>query len=81
MKRNAAYLTIAILISKILGLVRGLVLSYFYGTSMVSDVYFTSWSIPNVIFGFVAIGLVSTFIPVYIFEHQKSTVKALPIDT
>lgn len=71
MKRNAAYLTIAILISKILGLVRGLVLSYFYGTSMVSDVYFTSWIIPNVIFGFVAIGLVSTFIPVYIRASEE----------
>lgn len=71
MKRNAAYLTIAILISKVLGLVRGLVLSYFYGTSIVSDVYFTSWSIPNVIFGFVAVGLVSTFIPVYIRAREE----------
>lgn len=65
MRRNAILLTIFSVISKVFGMIRESVLSFFYGTTAYADVYFTASSIPNIIFGFIAAGLVTTFIPIY----------------
>ncbi len=65
MKRNAALLFVLLVISKLLGIVREVFLGYYFGANIYTDAYLISSRIPNVIFGFVAAGLVSTFIPIY----------------
>ena len=50
---------------KFLGFVRELVLSYYFGTSGVSDAYLISQQIPSVIFEFVGAGISTCFIPIY----------------
>lgn len=72
MRRNAILLTIFMMISKVFGIIRESVLAFFYGTTSYADIYFTASLVPNVVFGFVATGLVSTFIPIYsrIMHHE-----------
>ncbi len=65
MKRNASILLVLMIMSKVLGFVREIVLSNFYGDGLYATAYVYSSKIPNVIFGMVATGLVSTFIPMY----------------
>ena len=65
MKKNAFLLLIFLIISKFLGIIRESFLSFYYGSSYITDAYLASSSIPNVIFAFIAAGLVSTFIPIY----------------
>lgn len=64
-KKNATILFVLMLVSKLLGVVRESVISFYYGTSVYADVYLSSSNLPNLIFGIVATGLVSTFIPIY----------------
>lgn len=61
--KSAFWLMIAILISKVLGFTREIVLGYFYGTSLYSDVYITSMNIPLVVFAAIGTALFTTFIP------------------
>lgn len=65
MKRNAVLLTIAMFVSKIFGFIRETVLANYYALTAYADIYFTANLIPGVVFGLVATGLVSTFIPIY----------------
>lgn len=65
MRRNAILLTIFMMVSKVFGMIRESILSFYYGSSAYADVFFTASSIPNVIFAFIAAGLVTTFIPIY----------------
>lgn len=65
MKKQALLLTILMFLSKIIGFLRESILSYYYGITEYADIYFISNSIPSAVFGFVAAGLVSTFIPIY----------------
>ncbi|CAH1225195.1 Lipid II flippase MurJ [Paenibacillus auburnensis] len=65
MKKTALYLVIITVFSNILGFLRDIVLSYFYGTSGVSDAYLISLTIPGIIFTFIGVGLSTIFIPVY----------------
>ena len=77
MRRNAILLTIFTMISKVLGMIRESILSFYYGTSALADVFFTASAIPNVIFGFIAGGLVTTFIPIYSrIMHQEGEERA-----
>lgn len=73
MKKHAIILTIGILISKLFGVIRETALSSVYSVGMYADVYKVANDIPNVIFGFVAAGIVTTFIPIYskIREQQS----------
>lgn len=71
MKRNAALLFVLLVFSKILGIIREMFLSFYYGAGVHTDAYLIASRIPNVIFGFVAAGLVSTFIPIYSKISQK----------
>lgn len=50
---------------KLLGFIRELVLSYYFGTSGISDAYLISQSIPSIIFDFVGAGISTCFIPIY----------------
>lgn len=53
------------LLAKLLGFVRELLLSYFFGATGISDAYLISQTIPGTIFQFVGTGLMTCFIPVY----------------
>ncbi|WP_368914450.1 murein biosynthesis integral membrane protein MurJ [Exiguobacterium acetylicum] len=53
------------LFTKIMGFIRDLTLSYFYGASGISDAYLISMTIPGTIFTFVATGISTSFIPLY----------------
>ena len=65
MKKTALLIMLIAIVSKIFGFARELTLAYFYGTSGVSDAYLVSITIPSVIFGFIAAGLVAGYIPMY----------------
>lgn len=62
------------LLAKVLGFVRELLLSYFFGATGISDAYLISQTIPGTIFQFVGTGLTTCFIPVYykvLREHDR----------
>ena len=65
MKKTAILLMIIMMLSKVIGFARELVLSYFYGASNITDIYLISLSIPAAIFGFVASGISTGYIPMY----------------
>lgn len=65
MKKTALLIMLITIISKLFGFARELTLAYFYGASSVSDAYLVSITIPGVIFGFIAAGLVAGYIPMY----------------
>lgn len=63
MKRTALIIMIITLFSKIIGFGRDIVLSYFFGASSISDAYLISLTVPSVIFGLIAVGIVTAYIP------------------
>ena len=65
MKKTALIIMALTIISKVFGLGRDVILSYFYGTTYISDAYLISMTIPGVIFGFIAAGLIAGYIPMY----------------
>src|SRR3954451_14555673 len=65
MKKTVIILMLLTVISKLLGFGRDLVLSYFYGTSNISDIYLISLTIPTVLFAVIGKGISSGFIPLY----------------
>lgn len=65
MKKTALIIMLITIISKIFGFGREITLAYIYGASSVSDAYLISITIPSVIFGLVAAGLVAGYIPMY----------------
>ncbi|MDQ1144590.1 putative peptidoglycan lipid II flippase [Bacillus sp. SORGH_AS 510] len=77
MKKTVAILMLVTIVSKILGFVRDIVLSYFYGASSISDVYLISLTIPIVIFSFIGKGISVGFIPMYTrIESSDGTERA-----
>lgn len=77
MKRTVLIIMILTIGSKIFGLLRDIALSYFYGTSVISDAYIISITIPSVLFGFVVAGLLAGFIPMYNqVEKEKGRLSA-----
>lgn len=71
MKKSAVVLFILMIISKFLGIIRESVMFSYYGAGTIADVYVTSSGIPNILFGIIAGGLISTFIPIYSRVHQR----------
>ena len=65
MKKTMFLLMIVTIVSKFFGLLRDVTLSYYYGTSYISDVFIISTTIPVVIFSFIMMGISSGFIPIY----------------
>lgn len=65
MKKKSLFLIFGLLFTKVFGIVRELALGNLYGPGAISDAYIIASNIPNVIFGFLASGLVTTFIPIY----------------
>ncbi|WP_088007062.1 murein biosynthesis integral membrane protein MurJ [Indiicoccus explosivorum] len=66
MKKIAFLLMALTVTSKIFGFSRDIVLSYFYGTSSVSDAYLIAMTIPVTIFSFIGIAITTSYVPVYI---------------
>lgn len=65
MKKTAILVMLITIISKVFGFARDLTLSYFYGTSSISDAFLISLTIPSVIFGFIGAGISAGYIPMY----------------
>lgn len=76
MKKTAIRLMIITLISKLFGFSRDIILSYFYGASRVSDAYLISLTIPEVVFGFVTMGISTGYIPIYSTISKKEGEKS-----
>lgn len=64
-----------VLISKILGFMRDISLSYFFGVSRITDAYIIALTIPTVIFNLIGLGLKSCFIPLYTEIENKENSK------
>lgn len=69
--KSTLFLMVVTIICKVSGLVREMILMYFYGTSMYSDIYITSMNIPLVLFATIGSALANTFIPLYHENLQK----------
>nr|WP_203363362.1 murein biosynthesis integral membrane protein MurJ [Bacillus sp. REN10] len=65
MKKIAILLMVITILSKLLGLLRDIVLSYFYGTSAISDAYLIAITISAIVFGFVVSGISTGYIPLF----------------
>lgn len=65
MKKAALLVMIITVISKIVGFVREIVLSYVFGASAITDAYLISQTIPLTIFSFISTGIATGFIPIY----------------
>ncbi|WP_411842673.1 murein biosynthesis integral membrane protein MurJ [Salinicoccus sp. HZC-1] len=65
MKKAVLLLMVLTIISKISGFLRDLTLAYFYGASVISDVFLLAISIPTVVFGVIAAGISTGYIPLY----------------
>jgi putative peptidoglycan lipid II flippase len=75
MKKTALVLMIVTILTSVLGFVREIILSYFYGASSISDAYLISITVPLVIFGFIGAGISTGFIPMYskiLQQHGKN---------
>lgn len=77
MKKTAILLMLIMMLSKVIGIAREIILSYFYGASNVSDIYLISLSIPASIFGFISTGISTGYIPMYSkIEEEHGVIEA-----
>lgn len=65
MLKKIIYFFLVLMVSKMSGFIRDVVLSYHFGASAISDAYLVSLTIPGSIFAFVSIAIKTIFIPVY----------------
>ena len=65
MKKTVLIFIIVSIFAKLVAFGRELVLAYYYGAGQTSDVFLLSMTLPVTIFGFVAVGVTSGFIPIY----------------
>ena len=69
--KSTVILLFVTMMSKVLGFIRELVLTYFYGTTQISDVYITSSTIPTILFASIGTAIVTTLIPLF-YEVEKN---------
>lgn len=81
LKRNIFILFCIGIITKIFGFGRDIVLSYYYGTSSISDAFLLSMTVTSVIFTIIISAVQSGFIPIYtdvnLKEGKESSLKFL----
>lgn len=78
MKKTIVIFIIISVLAKIIAYGRELVLSYYFGAGEISDVFLLSMTLPVTIFGFIATGVTSGYIPIYhIVEVEKGPSSAL----
>ena len=75
MKKTAVIIMLLTIFSKLLGFSRALILSYFYGTSSISDAYLIARTIPVTIFAFIGAGIATSYIPLYSNIESKNNQK------
>lgn len=73
---KASQLILISLLVKVLGFFREILMAYFYGTSVVVDVYVASMNIPSVIFALFGTAITTTFIPLYSAVKEEKDEKA-----
>ena len=71
MKKTVVLLMLISIMSKIIGFGREIVLSYMYGTSNIADAYLISITVPSVVFGFISVGIIAAYIPMYSKIQQE----------
>lgn len=81
MKKIIFSIGIISLISKLFGFGRDISLSYFFGATNITDIFLISTAIPTVIFNFIALGITSSFIPMYIGIKEEKDIKTANIFT
>lgn len=64
-QKNIGLLMIIIIISKLFGMFRDVVLANYYGTSNISDAYLIASSVPTLLFYFIGHALSTAYIPMY----------------
>jgi putative peptidoglycan lipid II flippase len=76
LKKNVLIVMFVTILSKLLGFLRDIILSYYYGASNVSDAFLISTTIPITIFSMIYIGITTGYIPVYtktLQDHGQET--------
>lgn len=76
MKKNVALIMVITILSKLIGFMREIALTYFYGASDVSDVYLISQTIPSALFALIGIGIATSYVPVFNKVRKESGEKA-----
>lgn len=64
-KSSALVLTAVVVLSKLLGMCRDVVLANYFGTSNISDAYLTASTVPTLLFYFIGHALTTAFLPMY----------------
>lgn len=65
MRRAAVQVMVLSVLSKLLGFVREIVLSYVFGASAITDAYLISQTVPRIIFALVGASIATGFVPMY----------------
>lgn len=63
--QNAGQLMIVIIISKLVGMLRDVILANYFGTTNISDAYLIAASVPTLLFYFIGHALSTAYIPMY----------------
>lgn len=71
--KSTAIVTVALLCTRLLGLVRESVLASAYGASAVSDAFVTAFTLPNTILAFIGTSLGTVYIPLYHENKDNSS--------
>lgn len=70
--RNTALMSVATLGSRVTGLMRTWVMAFALGTTIISSAYQVANNMPNVIYSFVADGILgAAFVPVYLLQKER----------
>ncbi|WP_054535095.1 murein biosynthesis integral membrane protein MurJ [Herpetosiphon geysericola] len=71
---NSAIVMLGYLLSRVIGIVRQTVLSSYFGTNIVSDIYTTAFQIPDLLYLVIIGGALGTaFIPIFIEAYTNQT--------
>ena len=64
-KQSIPALMLVIIISKVIGMLREIVLANYFGTSYISDAYLIASSVPTLLFYFIGHSISTAYIPIY----------------
>lgn len=64
-KHTVPFLMIVIIVSKLIGMLRDIVLANYFGTSYISDAYLIASSVPTLLFYFIGHSISTAYIPMY----------------
>ena len=64
-KQSSVAVMTIIIVSKLIGLMRDMVLANYFGTTNISDAYITASTVPTLLFYFIGHSLSTAYIPMY----------------